>query len=154
MHISQEQKGNVMTVKEFCEKYNVSAAAVYSKMRNYPEMFEDHLMRNEREQIVDMDGEAIRNLLPLAANGDNIIELLDEIKLLRENGGCDENNRLRTALDMLNHDNTALKKRNEYLEERVFRLEKKLWKYSEKIVGKLRDRTLFPSAESSESEEE
>ena len=78
MHISQEQKGNVMTVKEFCEKYNVSAAAVYSKMRKNPEMFEDHLMRNEREQIADMDGEAIRNLLPLAANGDNIIELLDE----------------------------------------------------------------------------
>ena len=101
-----------------------------------------------------MDGDAVRLLLPLAANGDIIIELLDEIKLLRENGGCDENNRLRTALDMLNHDNTALKKRNEYLEERVFRLEKKLWKYSEKIVGKLRDRTSFSSAESSESDEE
>ena len=143
-----------MTVKELCEKYNISAAAVYSKMRNYPEMFEGHLVRNEREQIADMDGEAIRNLLQLAVNGDNIIELLDEIKSLREKNGNDEIIRLRSALDMLNHYNTVLKKRNEYLEERIFRLEKELWKDSEKIVGKLRERTSFPSAESSESAEE
>ena len=105
-----------MTVRDFCEKYNVAAAAVYSKMRNYPEMFEGHLVRNEREQIADMDGEAIRNLLPLAANGDNIIELLDEIKLLRENNGDDEIIRLRSALDMLDRENAELKKQNEILE--------------------------------------
>ena len=143
-----------MTVKEFCEKYNVSAAAVYSKMRNYPEMFEDHLMRNEREQIADMDGIAVRLLLPLAENGANIIELLDEIKSLRENNGDDENSRLRSALDMLNRENADLEKQNEILEERVCRLEKRLWEDSGKNAGKLRDMTAFPSAESSESEEE
>ena len=154
MQISQEWKGNVMTVKELCEKYNISAAAVYSKMRNYPEMFEGHLVRNEREQIADMDGEAIRNLLPLAANGDNIIELLDEIKSLRENNGDDEIIRLRSTLEMLNRDNTALKNQNEILEERVCRLEKRLWEDSGKNAEKLRDMTSFPSAESSESAEE
>lgn len=143
-----------MTVKELCEKYNISAAAVYSKMRNYPEMFEGHLVRNEREQIADMDGIAVRLLLPLAENGANIIELLDEIKSLRENNGDDENSRLRSALDMLNRENADLEKQNEILEERVCRLEKRLWEDSGKNAGKLRDMTAFPSAESSESEEE
>ena len=143
-----------MTVKEFCEKYNVSAAAVYSKMRNYPEMFEGHLVRNEREQIADMDGIAIRLLLPLAENGDNIIELLDEIKSLRENNSDDEIIRLRSALDMIDRENSELKKQNEILEERVYRLEKRLWEDSRKNAEKLMDMTSFSSAESSESAEE
>lgn len=143
-----------MTVRDFCEKYNVAAAAVYSKIRKYPEMFEGHLVRNERDHISDMDGDAVRLLLPLAANGDIIIELLDEIKLLRENNGDEEIIRLRSALDMLDRENAELKKQNEYLEERVCCLEKRLWENSGKNAEKLRDMTSFPSAESSESAEE
>lgn len=75
-------------------------------------------------------------------------------KLLRENNGDEEIIRLRSALDMLDRENAELKKQNEYLEERVCCLEKRLWENSGKNAEKLRDMTSFPSAESSESAEE